>query len=407
MSLCLLGCALVSPSVQAADPASLRLYIGTYTGPKSKGVYTSTLDLATGKLSTAELAVELKNPSFLAVHPQDPTLLYAVSEVDDAQGKPSGGVAALKRDPATNRLTVLNAELSGGAGPCHLNVDATGRHVLVANYGGGSVAALPIVAGGKLGPATSVIAHQGNSVNPQRQKEPHAHSINLDPANRFAFAADLGLDQVLVYAFDPQAGTLARHEPPFAKVTPGAGPRHFAFRPDGKFAYVINELGNTITVFEYAADKGVLKVVQDISTLPAGHTEPSYTAEVVVHPSGKFVYGSNRGHDSIAMFTVDPATGLLTAQGQEPTRGKAPRNFVVDPTGRWLLAENQGSDTIYVFAIDQATGRLKETGSPLNAVAPFKRFVLRRGGATSGQMMRRLSWRPGPTAGRQATDGSR
>jgi 6-phosphogluconolactonase len=315
MSLCLLGCALVSPSVQAADPASLRLYIGTYTGPKSKGVYTSTLDLATGKLSTAELAVELKNPSFLAVHPQDPTLLYAVSEVDDAQGKPSGGVAALKRDPATNRLTVLNAELSGGAGPCHLNVDATGRHVLVANYGGGSVAALPIVAGGKLGPATSVIAHQGNSVNPQRQKEPHAHSINLDPANRFAFAADLGLDQVLVYAFDPQAGTLARHEPPFAKVTPGAGPRHFAFRPDGKFAYVINELGNTITVFEYAADKGVLKVVQDISTLPAGHTEPSYTAEVVVHPSGKFVYGSNRGHDSIAMFTVDPATGLLTAQG--------------------------------------------------------------------------------------------
>jgi 6-phosphogluconolactonase len=376
MSLCLLGCALVSPSVQAADPASLRLYIGTYTGPKSKGVYTSTLDLATGKLSTAELAVELKNPSFLAVHPQDPTLLYAVSEVDDAQGKPSGGVAALKRDPATNRLTVLNAELSGGAGPCHLNVDATGRHVLVANYGGGSVAALPIVAGGKLGPATSVIAHQGNSVNPQRQKEPHAHSINLDPANRFAFAADLGLDQVLVYAFDPQAGTLARHEPPFAKVTPGAGPRHFAFRPDGKFAYVINELGNTITVFEYAADKGVLKVVQDISTLPAGHTEPSYTAEVVVHPSGKFVYGSNRGHDSIAMFTVDPATGLLTAQGQEPTRGKAPRNFVVDPTGRWLLAENQGSDTIYVFAIDQATGRLKETGSPLSVPTPVcVRFV--------------------------------
>ena len=376
MSLCLLGCALVSPSVQAADPASLRLYIGTYTGPKSKGVYTSTLDLATGKLSTAELAVELKNPSFLAVHPQDPTLLYAVSEVDDAQGKPSGGVAALKRDPTTNRLTVLNAELSGGAGPCHLNVDATGRHVLVANYGGGSVAALPIVAGGKLGPATSVIAHQGNSVNPQRQKEPHAHSINLDPANRFAFAADLGLDQVLVYAFDPQAGTLARHEPPFAKVTPGAGPRHFAFRPDGKFAYVINELGNTITVFEYAADKGVLKVVQDISTLPAGHTEPSYTAEVVVHPSGKFVYGSNRGHDSIAMFTVDPATGLLTAQGQEPTRGKAPRNFVVDPTGRWLLAENQGSDTIYVFAIDQATGRLKETGSPLSVPTPVcVRFV--------------------------------
>ncbi|MFN5297305.1 MAG: lactonase family protein [Planctomycetaceae bacterium] len=376
MSLCLLGCALVNPSVQAADPASLRLYIGTYTGPKSKGVYTSTLDLATGKLSTAELAVELKNPSFLAVHPQDPTLLYAVSEVDDAQGKPSGGVAALKRDPATNRLTVLNAELSGGAGPCHLNVDATGRHVLVANYGGGSVAALPIVAGGKLGPATSVIAHQGNSVNPQRQKEPHAHSINLDPANRFAFAADLGLDQVLVYAFDPQAGTLARHEPPFAKVTPGAGPRHFAFRPDGKFAYVINELGNTITVFEYAADKGVLKVVQDISTLPAGHTEPSYTAEVVVHPSGKFVYGSNRGHDSIAMFTVDPATGLLTAQGQEPTRGKAPRNFVVDPTGRWLLAENQGSDTIYVFAIDQATGRLKETGSPLSVPTPVcVRFV--------------------------------
>jgi len=361
---------------QAAEPTSLRLYIGTYTGPKSKGIYTANLDLATGQLSPAEVAVELKNPSFLAVHPQDPSLLYAVSEVDDALGKPSGGVAALKRDPATNRLTLLNAELSGGAGPCHLNVDATGRHVLVANYGGGSVASLPITADGKLGPATSVIVHQGSSVNPQRQKEPHAHSINLDPTNRFAFAADLGLDQVLVYSFDATKGTLAAHTPPFTKVTPGAGPRHFAFRPDGRFAYVINELGNTVTVFEYSAEKGTLAVIQDISTLPAGHAEPSYTAEVVVHPSGKFVYGSNRGHDSIAVFTVDPATGRLTARGQEPTRGKAPRNFVVDPTGRWLLAENQGSDTIHVFAIDPQTGLLKETGRPLSVPTPVcVRFV--------------------------------
>lgn len=361
---------------QAQDPRTARLYIGTYTGDKSKGIYSSVLDLETGKLSPAQLAAELKNPSFLAVDPKDSTRIYAVSEVDDAGGKPTGGVAALKRDPATGKLTQLNAVSSGGTGPCHLVVDATGKHVLVANYGGGSVASLPIEADGKLGPATTVIQHKGSSINPQRQKEPHAHSINLDPANRFAFAADLGLDKVLIYTFDAGSGKMAPSDPPHATVTPGAGPRHFAFRPDGKFAYVINELGNTVTAFQFDATRGVLNRIQDISTLPEGFKEASYTAEVVAHPSGKYLYGSNRGHDSIAAFSIDPGSGKLTVVGHQPTGGKAPRNFVIDPTGRWLLAENQGSDTIVVFQIDPQSGKLSETGNTLDVPTPVcVRFV--------------------------------
>ena len=368
--------ALLATCVRAADPVQVRLYIGTYTGEKSKGIYTSVLDLQSGKLSPAELAVEVKNPSFLAVHPTDRTLLYAVSEVDDAGGKPTGAVVALRRDPATNRLTQLNAEASGGGGPCHLVVDAAGKTVLVANYGGGSVASLPIRADGKLGPAVSVIQHQGSSVNPQRQKEPHAHSINLDPANKFAFAADLGLDQVLVYRFDAATGKLTHNDPPHAKVAPGAGPRHFAFRPDGKFAYVINELGNTVTAFAFDSGKGVLSTIQDVTTLPKDYQEASYTAEVVAHPTGKFLYGSNRGHDSIAMYAVESTTGKLTSLGQQSTGGKGPRNFVIDPSGKWLLAENGGSDTIYVFRIDPQTGKLGETGNKLDVPVPVcVRFV--------------------------------
>ena len=358
----------LSAAATSAQEATVRLYIGTYTGEKSRGIYMSQLDLASGALSPAELAAEVKNPSFLAIHPNRP-FVYAVSEVADG-AKPSGAVSALAMDPASGKLTLLNQQSSQGAGPCHLVVDPTGKCVLVANYGSGSCAALPIGDDGKVGEATAAIQHVGKSVNPGRQEGPHAHSINLDPANRFAFVADLGLDKVLVYRFDPARGTLAANDPPSAAVAPGAGPRHFAFHPSGKFAYVINEIANTVTAFSYDASRGSLQEIQTITTLPPGYKETSYTAEVVVHPTGKFLYGSNRGHDSIAVFTIDAATGKLTAGGHQSTLGKTPRNFAIDPTGTWLLAENQGSGTIAVLKIDPKTGGLSATAHKLDVGSP-------------------------------------
>jgi 6-phosphogluconolactonase len=293
-----------------------------------------------------------------------------VAEVSTLRGKKTGGVIAFAVNPRTGGLKRLNEQPSHGAGPCHLVVDKTGKNVLVANYDGGTVAVLPIDEQGRLKPASSAIAHHGKSVNPERQQEPHAHSINLDAGNQFAFAADLGLDKILVYRFDPAAGTLTPNAPPAATVAPGSGPRHFAFHPSGRFAYVINELGSTITVFWYDAETGVLSTIQTISTVPRDFKGTNYPAEVVVHPSGKFVYGSNRGHDSIAIFSVDAATGRLTPQGHEPTQGKNPRNFAVDPTGNFLLAANQDSDTVVVFRLDPATGRLKPTGQTLKIHKP-------------------------------------
>jgi 6-phosphogluconolactonase len=293
-----------------------------------------------------------------------------VSEVSDAGGKPTGAVAAFAIDPQTGKLQLLNQQSSQGAGPCHLNVDRAGKNVLVANYGGGSCAVLPIAADGRLGEATAAIQHKGKSVNRERQEGPHAHSINLDAANRFAFVADLGLDEVLVYRFDSAKGSLVPNDPPAAKVAPGAGPRHFALHPSGKYAYVINEMASTVTGFTYDADRGTLQELQSITTLPAGFSGNTSTAEVVVHPSGKFLYGSNRGHDSLAIFTINAATGKLTAAGHQPTGGKTPRNFAIDPSGKWLLAENQGSGTIVVFRIDPETGSLSETGHVLKVGSP-------------------------------------
>jgi 6-phosphogluconolactonase len=358
-----------------AKVTQLRVYIGTYTGPKSNGIYLSSLDLATGKLSDAVVAAETTSPSFLAVHPSK-KFLYAVGEISDFQGKKAGGVSAFAIDPASGKLALLNQQTSGGAGPCHLVVDATGKAVLVANYGGGSVESIPLGADGKLGEPATFIQHKGSSVNKSRQESPHGHSINVDPTNRFAVAADLGLDQVLVYKFDAATAKLTPNDPPFTAVAPGSGPRHFAFHPGGKYAYVINEITCTVTAFEYDSAKGKLTEIQTITTLPH-EVRPGYsTAEVVVHPSGKFLYGSNRGHDSIAVFSIVAANGTLTAVEHEPTQGKTPRNFAIDPTGKFLLAENQGSDTIVVFNIDQTTGKLDPTGHKIEVPSPVcVRFV--------------------------------
>lgn len=350
-----------------AKPGIYRAYVGTYTGGRtpSEGIYLLELDSATGALTSKGVAGKVASPSFLAIHPGR-KFLYAVSEA----GKPTGTVTAFAIDEASGSLKQLNQESSAGSGPCHLVVDAAGKNVLVANYSSGSVAVLPIAADGTLRPASSVIQHKGKGTNPSRQEGPHAHSINLDSANRFAFAADLGLDKVFIYAFDPAAGTIVPNASPFGKVAPGSGPRHFAFHPGGKLAYVINEMGNTVTAFAYDPGAGSLTEIQTVSTLPADYKGGGDTAEVQVHPSGKFLYGSNRGHDSIAVFAIDQKTGTLEFLEAEPTGGKNPRNFAIDPTGAYLLAENQDSDSIVVFKIDSTTGKLSPTGTKVTIPMP-------------------------------------
>ena len=351
-----------------ANAAEFLVYIGTYTGPKSKGIYAFRMDDA-GKLAPLGLAAETVNPTFLALHPKK-QLLYAISEIGDFQGKKAGGASAFSIDSTSGKLTLLNQESAGGDGPCHLIVDRAGKNLLLANYGGGSVASLPVLEDGRLGPATAFIQHRGSSVNPQRQKEPHGHCIVLDAANRFALACDLGLDKVLVYKFDPARGTLTPNDPVFGSLKPGAGPRHLAFGPREKFAYVINELDSTMTVFRYDAKRGALKEVQTLSTVPEDFKGNNSCAEVAVHPNGKFLYGSNRGHNSIVIFSLDQSSGKMKQVGHQSTQGKTPRNFAIDPTGRFLLAANQDSHDVFVFRVDDKTGALTPTGEKVEVGSP-------------------------------------
>jgi 6-phosphogluconolactonase len=361
---------LAGMSAEAASTnSSMPVYIGTYTGAKSKGIYMAQFDPVTGKLGAAELAVRTTGPSFLAVHPGG-RFLYAVGETSNLGGKKAGAVRAFRIDDATGRLKLLNQQSSGGEGPCHLSVDREGKCLLVANYGNGSIAALPIQADGKLAEASAVIQHQGSSVNPERQAGPHAHFITTDAADRFALACDLGLDKVLVYRLDAAKGTLLPNDPSFASVQPGLGARHLVFSPDGRFAYVISEIGATLTAFAYDPQRGALKELQTVSTLPQDFKGAKSASEIQVHPSGRFVYGSNRGHDSITVYSIDPGTGKLSWVDCQASQGKTPRHFVIDPTGQWLLAENQDSDSIVVFRLDAATGRLSTTGQVIEVPTP-------------------------------------
>jgi 6-phosphogluconolactonase len=347
------------------------VYFGTYTGEKSRGIYVSHLDVATGALSPPQLAAELRNPSYLAVRPGG-AFLYAVSEVNEAEGKPGGLVTAFAVDQASGMLKALNKQSSGGAGPAHITVDKTGTHALVANYGGGSVEVLPIAANGTLEAPSAVVQHTGSSVNPARQKEPHPHSANIGPDNRLVYVPDLGTDKVMIYRLGAADGSLKPNDPAFAATDPGAGPRHLAFHPGGHFAYVINEMLCTITAYTVDPAGGALKPMQTISSLPPGEkVAQSFSgADVQVHPSGKFLFASNRGHDSIAVFGIDEKTGRLTYVENEPTGGKTPRGFGIDPTGTFLLAANQGSDSVVVLRIDQATGALTPAGHTITIGAP-------------------------------------
>ncbi len=359
-------CAQAGP---AANHGKYLMYVGTYTqeGSTSKGIYVYRYDAADGKLTSIGLAAASVNPSYLAIDPSH-RFLYAVNETQEYKGKKnSGGVSAYAINRATGKLTLLNEVATGGADPCYITVDKTGKYVLVANYTGGSIAVFPVLVEGKLGEASTLIQHSGKGTNPARQEGPHAHSIDLSSDNHFAIVDDLGLDETLVYKFGNGAAAADKHlvYASMAKASPGAGPRHFAFHPNGKFGYVINEMASTVSVFSYDSETGALRELQSISTLPKDFTKENTAAEIEVHPSGKFLYASNRGHDSIAVFAIDPDKGTLTLVEYVSTKGQGPRNFEIDPTGTRLLAANEKADNIVEFRINQQTGRLTPTGKVL------------------------------------------
>ncbi|MEE2641995.1 MAG: lactonase family protein [Planctomycetota bacterium] len=342
----------------------IRFFVGTYTGGQSRGIYSATLNTETGKVSKPELVAEMTNPSFLAIHPGNGHL-YAVGETTDYGGQKSGSVAAFSIQPETGRLTLLNERPSRGGAPCHLVVNREGTQVLFANYVGGNVGTLPILANGSLGEKSFLVQHQGSSVTP-RQQGPHAHSINLDAKNNHAVAADLGLDKLITYRLT-NAGKLIRVAE--HSETPGAGPRHFVFHPNGRFGYLLNEMNATVSALSYAPQSGKFESLQTLPTLPGEFKGRKSCAEVRIHPTGKFLYCSNRGHDSIAVYQILDS-GKMKRVEIIKTGGQEPRNFVLDPSGKFLLAENQKSDSITVFKIHPTTGRLTASGQPVYCPTP-------------------------------------
>jgi 6-phosphogluconolactonase len=352
-----------------ASKGNYFVYVGTYTAQQSKGIYAYRFNATTGQLVSLGLAAETSNPSFLAVHPGQ-RFLYAVNETGNFQNQKSGAVSAFAIDRRTGKLTLINQVASRGADPCYVAVDKSGKYVVVANYSGGSVAVFPVLKGGRLGEATSVLQYKGAGANPERQESPHAHWIDFSPDNRFAIAADLGLDQLNIYKFDSTKGSLVPNHPAVVHVKPGAGVRHFAFHPGARFAYAVNEMGSSVTSFSYDAARGTLHELQTISMLPKDFSGKNDAAEIQVHPNGKFLYASNRGHDSIAVFSIDPKKGTLTPVEYVPTQGKAPRYFAIDPTGSRLFVANQNSGNIVIFQIDPGTGRLTSTGQVLDIASP-------------------------------------
>ncbi|HJT89552.1 MAG TPA: lactonase family protein [Bryobacteraceae bacterium] len=337
------------------------IYVGTYTGPRSQGIYSFRFDAATGKIKPLGLAAATDNPSFLAIHPSR-HFLYAVNESDN------GAISAFAIDRRSGGLAFLNRVPSRGNGPCHLAVEASGKRLFAANYGSGSVAACPIAEDGRVGEDCESVQHAGSSIHPRRQGSPHPHQTVLSPDGRFLFVPDLGLDRVFVYATANR--TLAANGVAFTQVRPGLGPRHLAFSPDGRFAYVLHELGSSIQVFGYDPRIGSLRPLSEVSTLRQDFTGENTAGEIEVHPGGRFVYASNRGDDSLAVFHADAATGGLTFVQRISTRGRTPRHFAIDLTGRWLLAANQESDNLVLFQIDPRTGRLLSTGETVSAPSP-------------------------------------
>ncbi len=352
-----------------AEPEKYRVYFGTATTKAGEGIYQSILDMATGQLSEPRLAGEAIRPGFLEIHPKG-THLYAAGEHAGFKGKSKGALIAFSIDKLTGNLTPLNSQSTKGEGPCHIFIDYEGRNILVSNYRAGSCAVVPIASDGTLKPASSFHQHIGSSIHPKRQATPHAHSINLDPEGKYAMVADLGLDQILIYKYDSKSGTLTPNDPAFVRVKPGGGPRHLVFHPSSKFVYECNEMSSTVTAFQYDSNKGIMSEIQMISTVPKEFEGNNSTAEIRIAPDGEYLYVSNRGHNSIAIFKIDQSNGKLTALGNESTRGDTPRNFNIEPTGTYLVVANQNSNNITVFKIDKKSGLLKFTGSDIEVPKP-------------------------------------
>ena len=338
----------------------LTLYVGTYTSGKSEGIYVYRMDRATGALTRFSSTMSV-NPSFLTID-KSKRYLYAVNEVGEYLGKPGGGVSAFAINPANGNLRLLNEQATQGADPCYLSIDARKKTLLVANYSGGSVTVLPVRTDGTIGLAIEVKQHEGSGPKEQ-QKGPHAHCVIVDRVERHALAADLGIDKVMIYRFDRATGKLSPAKQPFAALTAGAGPRHLALHPSGKYLFVIAELDSTMASFKYNELNGTLTPIETVSTLPGDFTGTSYCADVHVSPSGRFLYGSNRGHNSIVVFEIDSRTGKLKLVEHVSTEGDWPRNFTIDPSGKFLLVANQRSDNVVTFNINQSTGRLTPTGN--------------------------------------------
>ncbi len=339
---------------------TMQFYIGTYTHGTSRGIYRAELNSESGEVAQMELVAELDNPTFLALHPALP-LLLACSEVR-RDGKREGAKLVAYRRQRDGSLIELGRQSTEGSGPCYVTTDQAARVALVAHYASGSVVSLPIAADGTLGSVSQLNQHAGKGPREDRQDGPHAHCIVADPTNRFACAVDLGIDQVVVYSLNPAMGSLAATPTSVYRAREGSGPRHLTFHPDGQYAFLIHELGNTLSVLNWDAEQGTFTELQSVSTLPADYVGESITAEVIVHPNGRFVYGSNRGHDSLVVFAFEKATARLSAVQHISCGGKTPRNFRIDPSGRWLVAANQDSDCLQVFRIDVTSGRLTPAG---------------------------------------------
>ena len=356
------------------------VFVGTYTEPirfgtgkilegKGKGIYVYRLDISSGSMEQISLVEGVPNPSYLAFDPSH-RFLYAVNELKEFEGAPTGAISAFTVGSSSGKLRFLNRKPTHGTDPCHLTVDKTGRYVLVANFMSGSVCVLPIREDGSLGDTTDVIQHRGSSADPLRQSGPHAHAVTLDDTGRYVFVPDLGIDKLMVYRFDTNQGTLEPNEKPWVDAPAGAGPRQLVMHPRGGYAYLINELDSTMMAFRYDGDRGSLREIQTLSTLPEDFKGASTCAEVQISPSGKFLYGSNRGHDSIVIYAIDQMDGTLTCVGHKSTQGKTPRNFTVDPAGEFLLAANQDTDSIVSFRLDPASGELVATGHSADVPTP-------------------------------------
>ncbi len=355
---------LATVAAAARPPAGRLLFTGTFTDTgTAEGIYAFRFDDRTGALTALGLAAKTPSPAWIAVHP-DGRHLYAANEVDQ------GTISAFALDPATGQLTFLNQQSAHGARPCHFAIDPTGRALIAASYNSGTVALLPIGPDGRLGEATAVIQHTGSGAVADRQSGPHAHQAVVDPSGRFVLVVDLGLDKILVYRLDAARATLTPQTPAGVDTARGAGPRHLVFSKNGAHVFVINELNNTISPFAWDGKAGALSAAgASVSSLPEGYAQPSSTAEIQLHPSGRVLYGSNRGHDSLVRVTID-AGGALHPADFTPSGGKEPRHFTLDPSGRWMIAGGQNSNTLAVFSVDPGDGRLKAAGAPISTPTP-------------------------------------